>query len=307
MFTKINSYLRRLKILVIVVKNWPLALLIKVGMKSEASLKLRNDQIFSLRKSNWNDFLELIFFLYYFPDGSIKNNIATFNYRGRTVNFCVGDGVGMRTMVEIFGGDIYRTFYKMASVKGCTVLDIGSAFGDTALSFLFEGASFVYGVEANPGWVDLARKNLMLNGLSGQAVFVNAIVNAENGENFVSYSISNMFNLSKKNTIKNQDAILVPKVTISSLVNQFKLNDAILKMDIEGYEYQIILNSDLSTLRKFKYMVIEYHYGFEKLKSHLEEAGFKVAYTLPHESYMPDIEEEHLRMFQVGDIYAVRI
>ena len=73
-------------------------------------------------------------------------------------------------------------------------------------------------------------------------------------------------------------------------------------MDCEGCEYNIVNEQD-ETLRKFKRIQIEYHYGYEKLKSKLEEAGFTVRYTEPRKSYNKEATNPNM---SVGWIYAER-
>ena len=50
-------------------------------------------------------------------------------------------------------------------------------------------------------------------------------------------------------------------VTLDELVkeNLKKENDLILQMDIEGYEYEILLNAQEKSLRSFRIMIIEFH------------------------------------------------
>jgi len=58
-----------------------------------------------------------------------------------------------------------------------------------------------------------------------------------------------------------------PAVTLGELINKFGIdpNDAVLKMDCEGCEFDIILN-DYEHVRLFKELILEYHYpGFNRL------------------------------------------
>jgi len=55
--------------------------------------------------------------------------------------------------------------YARLDVKGKTVLDIGSNMGDTAIYFMANGASKVYGFDCDPEMVELARKNIKMNNL----------------------------------------------------------------------------------------------------------------------------------------------
>lgn len=81
--------------------------------------------------------------------------------------------------------------------------------------------------------------------------------------------------------------------SLRTLVSKFEVKDAILKMDCEGYEYNL-LDEDEEILRRFRMIQIEYHYGYEKLEEKLKKAGFKVKHTEPINFYNA----------KVGYIYA---
>ena len=59
----------------------------------------------------------------------------------------------------------------------------------------------------------------------------------------------------------------VPAVTLSELINRFNIDpsDAVLKIDCEGCEFDIIPN-DYEHVRLFRELIFEYHYpGFNRL------------------------------------------
>jgi hypothetical protein len=55
----------------------------------------------------------------------------------------------------------------------------------------------------------------------------------------------------------------VPAMTLSELVSRFNIkgNDAVLKMDCEGCEFDVILN-DYEHVRLFRELILEYHPRF---------------------------------------------
>jgi hypothetical protein len=59
-------------------------------------------------------------------------------------------------------------------------------------------------------------------------------------------------------------------------------------MDCEGCEYESILSAREDTLRKFRYMQIEYHYGYKDLKNKLEKRGYQRSTHRPKQSYCAD-------------------
>ena len=89
--------------------------------------------------------------------------------------------------------------------------------------------------------------------------------------------------------------------SLKTLVNKYNIDSAILKMDCEGCEYNL-LNEDDEIIKKFAMIQIEYHYGYEKLVDKLKECGFAIKYTEPRESYSPSVGE----IMMHGYIYAER-
>ena len=87
------------------------------------------------------------------------------------------------------------------------------------------------------------------------------------------------------------------------LLNYIKLleGELLLKMDCEGCEYNI-LNESNDVLRKFNRIVIEYHNGYENIKTKLEGVGFNVKFTKPHAWYDKDTDRNLIQ----GYIYARR-
>ena len=68
----------------------------------------------------------------------------------------------------------------------------------------------------------------------------------------------------------------IPTKTLKNLIDIYKIEDAVLKVDCEGCEYDMLLNSNLDTIRKFSHIVVEFHRGFEDLKEKLEKCNFNV-------------------------------
>ncbi len=76
----------------------------------------------------------------------------------------------------------------------------------------------------------------------------------------------------------------VSAVTLDEVVSRNSLDQIdFLKMDAEGAEYPILLACSADTLRKIRYMILEYHefegvpWGPTDLKSHLQSHGFTVS------------------------------
>jgi hypothetical protein len=86
--------------------------------------------------------------------------------------------------------------------------------------------------------------------------------------------------------------------SLVELVDKYSTNSpAVLKLDREGCEYDIILSNDRTVLGKFSHIQIEYHYDYESLKKHLICANFSVSHTDPKAD----------NGMQIGWIYATKI
>ncbi len=86
--------------------------------------------------------------------------------------------------------------------------------------------------------------------------------------------------------------------SLRELVDKYSVNSsAVLKLDCEGCEYDIVLSNDTTVFGKFSHIQIEYHYGYEDLKKHMIGAGFAVSHT------NPKVDNKGM---QIGWIYATK-
>jgi len=201
------------------------------------------------------------------------------------------------TFIETF----HYEFYGDLNVEDRIVVDIGAYIGDTTIYFLLHGAKHVYAVEPNPAALKIAVENIRRLGLEGRVTFINAAVGDRIGEVTVNPD-AKIEAGADINVLRSEGGVPIKVVTLKWLVTEYGIEDAVLKMDCEGCEYESILLEDSDVLRVFKEMVVEYHYGYRNLVNRLRRAGFKVRYTKPYYSYNPNASNPH--MF-VGLIYAV--
>ncbi len=162
MGTRLKSLLLSIK----TTKNWPMAVLVWIGLVSQCNANFRSGHTLSIfdRKS-WDEYLACVYLFHHFPDAKLSGSTVTFTYKSRELFFNFGR-YGFLTILEIFGGDPYQEFFDSTKIKGKEIVDIGAAFGDTAISFLLAGAKHVYAVEAFPGYFRLAEENVKANGFS---------------------------------------------------------------------------------------------------------------------------------------------
>lgn len=272
---------KQLKPYYAVYKNWPYVLYNIYKKKETIRIKLRSGEIKYL---NLNDIFDYTFKNYY----RLSNGYIKF----KNLRFKVNDG-----NAHLYNGDIGAVFikedYKWLRPKNCIAIDMGANIGDSSIYFALNGAKKVIALEPYPYSYRLAKENILNNGYKDKIVLLNA-----------GYGPDGSMNVEDKitdtgNELTQADHGMRIKIfSLKTLLNDYKIDDAILKMDCEGCEYNL-LNENNDTLRKFNRIQIEYHYGYEKLKNKLESAGFHVKYTDP-------VIGANNKNMHMGYLYAIK-
>ena len=218
------------------------------------------------------------------PDSNNKNRSTTVRLHGALSN---GDVVG------IFLDNIYHSL----PVRDKIVVDIGANIGDSAIYFALSGAARVIAIEPFPRNYEMARKNVELNNLSNKITLLLGACSSSNGSILVNQSEYG-YNINPMD--KPEQGAKLPRMTLENILdknNVLHIEKAILKMDCEGCEYDVIFSSSQETLKRFSHIQIEYHYGYKNLKEKLEKCGFSVKVTRP-------VINPLNRKYQVGYINA---
>lgn len=178
--------------------------------------------------------------------------------------------------------------------KDMTVLDIGSNIGYYAIleSKLVGPSGKVFSIEPSPKNFELLEENLKLQKMNNFQLFNLAIGSKNEKLEFVISGKSNWSKIKEKNDIigKNDKIItvLVKPLDLFCEENLLEKIDLI-RMDVEGYEENIIAGGK-ETLRKFKpTLMIEIHkmyLGKERTKKILNEL-YELGYEIKH--YFPRI------------------
>jgi FkbM family methyltransferase len=159
-----------------------------------------------------------------------------------------------RSILEIFDYGEYEPL----SVEGRVVVDVGAFVGDSAIYFALKGARRVIAIEPHPSAYSEMLDNIKLNNLEDVVVPVNAGLASRPGKVCVEDS-----DVSDTLVIYHRPGDCpnaVPAVTLSKLMDRFGIgpDDAVLKMDCEGCEFDVIL-SDYEHVRLFRELIFEYH------------------------------------------------
>lgn len=294
MFKKIKTLSQIIK----VVKNWPTVILGRFNLLNEKEVLFRNKQIFLLRKGrdNWNKLMTLVRFYNSFPDAKVGNGEVDFIFRGLNLKLQYGDH-DLDMIQSIFGEEEYRELTE-ADIRNKTVVDIGAAIGDTALYFMSRGASKVISFELFPYSYDLACKNIYNNNFKEAVIINNVGVDGRAGVVKIDPEYKNSFGDSIDNCKNEDQGRSVRITTLDDIVEEFNPQQALLKVDCEGCEQAIILNSKEDSLNRFSTIVLDYDKGYKKIKNRLEGLGFKVE-LFPSRSTINNKEED-----QTGIILA---
>lgn len=184
---------------------------------------------------------------------------------------------------EIFNWNVYQA--SRIEMQDANVLDVGGHYGLYSCLAHSLGAKRIIAIEANPyNYLHYVKNTLDIT--NGKVI--NAAVSSESGK------LVTIDNNSEKSTVGKGD-INVATVTLSEVVTMFPENeDIVLKMDIEGAEYDVLYSTPVHILRRFKSIAIEIHQfadssnKFEHLESFLHSAGFEQVHKGTFYTDMPD-------------------
>jgi len=154
------------------------------------------------------------------------------------------------------------------------VVDIGANIGVFSLYAASQGAKKVLAYEPAGESFDLLRENIKINNL-GDIISPNkvAVVGKPIAEVWFPRH-SSVFNAISTSNEDASNHEKVPAITFTEIIGNIPSQN-IVKMDCEGGEYDIVLNSDLSVFKRIDEVRLEYHRGLHhQLFERFEEAGF---------------------------------
>ena len=184
-----------------------------------------------------------------------------------------------------FNGDIHAIYetilrqdYGTVS-PGKTVIDIGAFIGDFTVLAAHSGAT-VYAFEPSPESFGQLLKNINLMTLTSVKAFNAAVIGASNVGGSMSLSCDNA-NLGSTHLVSCGKNAKIQCIILKDFFNDYKIDNCdLLKLDCEGYEYNILSSLDGATYSKIQNIILEFHRGcpkrLEGLRRKLEAEGFFV-------------------------------
>lgn len=181
--------------------------------------------------------------------------------------------------IELYGwwtGDPKGIFideeYSFLPVKNRTVIDIGANIADSSIYFAALGAVKVIAIEPLPKNFQWAKKNIEINNLSEKIILLQAICSSKKGKMLIDPEIFGGDHI----LLQSKNGVEVPTMNLSRILEDFKIQSAVLKIDCEGCEYDAIMSTPNEILKKFSHIQIEYHSGYRTLKKKLTKCGFGI-------------------------------
>ena len=177
-------------------------------------------------------------------------------------------------IIEIFDFNQYG----FINVKDREVVDVGAFVGDSSIYFALRGAKRVYAVEPHPGAYAEMLENIKLNNMQDKIIPINTAIGGKQDTIKVLANIDIVETMGMYHGFKGTNGIEIQTTTLKHLINDYRVNPDILKMDCEGCEYDVIMN-DYEDVRKFKELIIEIHVDKDSQKKLLNKLNIDYTCT----------------------------
>jgi len=175
---------------------------------------------------------------------------------------------------KLYDGDYHGNF----------VIDVGGYIGETALFFAQRGARRVFCVEPAPDNLRLLEQNISQSSFKDKIVVIRAAILDKDGivefymdnQSYPCYHVANSHEFMKTYT-REPSKYNVQAMSFQSLLEYTGLEEVdVVKLDCEGSEYDILLGTPDSVLKRVRKYIIEYHNGPDVLVKRLDDLGYKV-------------------------------
>lgn len=139
-----------------------------------------------------------------------------------------------------------------------TIIDLGANIGASMLNFhqYFPKARII-AVEPNESNNRLLKENIKLNGLEDQVEILEAAVSASDNKKVKLFINRNDAESSLVKKLEDEYQ-MVDNINFKELA-KYIVGKTLLKMDIEGQEYDLMNYDHLDLLKRFEYMIVESH------------------------------------------------
>jgi len=182
--------------------------------------------------------------------------------------------------------EVYNGNYKLKIPNDSVIIDIGAHIG--AYSILASKyAKVVYAFEPYSESYSLLTNNIEMNQIGNVKTYCKGIAKKKGKKKL--YLSPNSVGAYSIYSLINQKSCKIECITLGDFIISNKIEKVdILKLDVEGAEYEILFNLPKEILSKIKNITMECHsmelinikYNLESMKKFLENNGFKVSSKL---------------------------
>lgn len=208
--------------------------------------------------------------------GLIKNKTILYKIKEKKY-LAEGNTTDRWILTEVVINDNYNI--EKIKEKNLTIIDIGGHAGYFSLK-IADKAKKIYTYEPNPKKYNILKRNIMINNLEKKITAKEQAV-GKNKTKKILY-LSEKGDAENSTTIKTKNKILVDTTTIPEIFERNKIKKCdILKMDIEGGEYEILYNLPNEYFKRINKIIIETHEidnkrrNNKELNKYLKKVGYR--------------------------------
>ena len=164
----------------------------------------------------------------------------------------------------------------LKGLKIDTIIDVGVAKGTKELLNNFP-SSYFHLIEPNPKFWDYISENILTK-FNGK-LYKTAAGNKSGSFDFFDFDVASSFLQRSDYALENKINVNLDK--LDNILNEIKLENALLKIDTEGYELEVLKGAN-DILKKVDYCIIEVRlqnidtYNSSELINYLYERNFKI-------------------------------
>lgn len=193
---------------------------------------------------------------------------VAFQFKSRRVILQGSDAIGLmrQTFFQELNSDL--------DVKNKIVVDAGACIGDTAIYFALKGAKRVYAIEPMGSFHSLLT-NVKNNGLEHEIFCFPIGLAGQSIDMRVARGDSSNATISQS-----ESGEYIRLLSLADFTKKYGIEkDAVVKMDIEGHEFQVINAAAIEDLRHYQEYLMEIHGMPEPIIGKFINAGFTYRQT----------------------------
>lgn len=209
------------------------------------------------------------------------NKINILN-NGVSLQLTIRDEADQSVVGEIFRHHEYRTVDKIIKLASDPIIDIGAHAGFFSLYVRSLNPSVrIVAVEPEPENIKQLKNHISLNQIKNIEIYEGAVA-ADSGRRHLQISKDNHNHKLCQRGQEIDKSIIVSSWSLSEILKRSIINKvSLVKIDVEGGEYEIFTGLKKSDFENIKYFFVEYHNNIKNrhriIEENLRENGFGVS------------------------------